>query len=147
MGQARELMDKATEAIMGGDTAALRELYAADVVATTPDAGTLHGVEELIAYMQGLDEAFAPMRYDIATGYETGEAAIDQGELVATHTGPLQLVDGRTIEPSGKELRLRSIDIARVENGKIVKHDFYFDQMDMLSQLGLLEAAPASAET
>jgi ketosteroid isomerase-like protein len=36
---------------------------------------------------------------------------------------------------------VRSVDIATVADGKIVRHDFYFDQLDMLTQLGLMEAA------
>jgi hypothetical protein len=33
--------------------------------------------------------------------------------------------------------------VATVRGGRIVRHDFYFDQLDMLNQLGLMEA-PAS---
>ena len=35
---------------------------------------------------------------------------------------------------------MRSADMATVRDGKIVSHDFYFDQLDMLTQLGLMEA-------
>jgi ketosteroid isomerase-like protein len=34
---------------------------------------------------------------------------------------------------------MRAADVAQVRDGRIVRHDFYFDQLDMLSQLGLLE--------
>jgi hypothetical protein len=30
------------------------------------------------------------------------------------------------------------VDIATVANGKIVRHDFYFDLLDFLTQLGLM---------
>jgi ketosteroid isomerase-like protein len=144
MGQARELMDKATEAIVRDDFEALRDIYAADVVATTPDAGTLNGVGELIEYMRALSAALTEMSYAPSARYEFDDVAIDQGEMVATHSGPMPLPDGRTIEPTGKQIRLRSIDIARVAGGKIVAHDFYFDQLDMLGQLGLVEAPAAT---
>lgn len=39
---------------------------------------------------------------------------------------------------TGRRQRLRSCDVARVRAGRILRHDFYFDQMDFLGQLGLL---------
>jgi hypothetical protein len=33
-------------------------------------------------------------------------------------------------------------DIATVENGVITRHRFYYDQMDFLGQLGLMEESP-----
>ena len=37
MGQPRELMNRATAAVLAGDLEALRAIYAPDVVASTPD--------------------------------------------------------------------------------------------------------------
>jgi ketosteroid isomerase-like protein len=140
MGQPRELMDKVTEAVLGNDPEALRDLYAPDAVGMTPDAGTLHGVEAIIDYSRTMVEAFSEMSYDYEATFETEDRAIDQGAMVGTHTGPLRLPDGSSIPPTGKQLRVRAIDVVRVENGRIVRHDFYFDQLEMLSQLGLTEA-------
>ena len=64
--------------------------------------------------------------------------AIDEGIIVGTHTGPLNLPTGESLPPSGREVRVRSCDVARVENGEITSHHFYFDQMEFLGQLGLL---------
>jgi len=139
-------MDKATEAILDNDLEALREIYAPDVVATTPDAGTLHGVDEFIEWNRALMDAFPDARFELTQAYETEDCAIDQGDMVATHTGTFQLPDGGSIQPTGKQVRMRSVDVATVRDGRIVKHDFYFDQLDMLAQLGLMEA-PAQSQT
>lgn len=69
---------------------------------------------------------------------ETQECAIDQGDVIGTHTQPLQPPDGQSLPPTGKQVTVRSVDIATVANGKIVRHDFYFDQLDFLTQLGLM---------
>jgi ketosteroid isomerase-like protein len=58
----------------------------------------------------------------------------------------LRLPEGATIEPTGKQIRMRSADIATVRDGKIIRHDFYYDQLEMLAQLGLMEA-PAQTST
>lgn len=145
MGQARDLMDRATAAIFNKDFEALRGLYAPDVVVTGPDVGSLHGIDALIDYMKQFSAAMPDMSYEMTRTLETDECAIDQGDVLGTNTGPLPLPDGTTLEPTGKQVRMRSIDVATVENGLISRHDFYFDQLDLLTQLGLMEAPIAHA--
>ena len=145
MGQPRELMDKGTQAILGRDLEALRDIYAADAVATTPDAGTLHGVDEILAYNKAMLDAFSDMSYEPQGSYETGDTVIDQGEMVGRHTGDMLLPDGQVIPATGKQVRVRSVDIATVKDGRIIRHDFYFDQLELMSQLGLLEAMTRTA--
>lgn len=139
MGQARELMDRVTEAVMAGDLDALREIYAPDVVASTPDAGALNGLEAVLEWHRTFIEAFSDLDYRSERALETQECAIDQGDVIGTNTGQLQLPDGQSLPPTGKQITVRSVDIATVADGKIVRHDFYFDQLDMLTQLGLME--------
>ncbi len=145
MGQARELMDRSTRAVLDGDLDALREVYAADVVVTTPDSGTLHGIEQLLEWNRSFVDAFSDRDYSSQRSLETQDCAIDQGDFRGTHTRPLQLPDGQQVPPTGRQVTVRSADIATVSGGRIVRHDFYFDQMDMMAQLGLLEEA-ATAE-
>ena len=139
MGQARELMDRVTQAVFAGDLDTLREIYAPDVVASTPDAGTLHGVEAVLEWHRAFIDAFSDLAYRSEQALETQDCAIDQGDVIGTHTQPLKLPDGQSLPPTGKQVTLRSVDIATVAEGKIVRHDFYFDQLDMLTQLGLME--------
>jgi ketosteroid isomerase-like protein len=145
MGLARELMDRGTNAIINGDLEALREIYSADVVATTPDAGTLHGIDEFIAWNKAFVDAFTERGYQPMKLQETDDCAIDQGDFIGTHTKPLQLPDGQSVPPTGRQIRMRSADLATVRDGRIVSHDFYFDQLDLLAQLGLMEAPVATA--
>jgi predicted ester cyclase len=145
MGRARELMDRASEAVIGKNLEALRDIYAPDAVGTSPDMGTVHGIDAIIDYNRTMVQAFSDMSYDYDATFETDDRAIDQGTMVGTHTGTLQLPDGTSIPPTGKQLRVRAIDVVKVENGRIVRHDFYFDQLEFLAQLGLVEA-PAAAQ-
>lgn len=137
MGQARELMNRFTGALIAGDMDTLREVYDADVVVTTPDAGTLHGIDAFIEWNNAFAGAFSDRDYRSDRELEAGDSAIDQGELIGTHTGPMALPDGQSVPPTGKQIRMRGLDIATVSDGKIVRHDFYFDQLDLLTQLGL----------
>lgn len=144
MGVPRELMNRGTQAVLSGNLEALREIYAEDVVVTTPDAGTLTGIDAVIAWNTSFVGAFSDREYHPMKEIETEDCAIDQGEFVGTHTSPLQTPDGQSIPPTGRQIRMRAADIATVREGRIVRHDFYFDQLDMLAQLGLMEAPTAA---
>ena len=146
MGQPRELMDRVTAAVLSGDLEALRDIYAPDVVATTPDEGELHGIDRFIEWNQTFVGSFSDRQFVMLGGHETADCAIDQGAFVGTHTAPLRMPDGQTVPPTGKQIRVRAADVATVRDGRIVRHDFYFDQLDMLAQLGLIEV-PASTTT
>jgi ketosteroid isomerase-like protein len=139
MGLPRELMERGTAAVIGGDLEVLREIYSPDVVVTTPDAGTLRGIDKVIEWNQAFVGAFTDRSYLPVQQLETADCAIDQGDFLGTHTNPLQLPDGQSVPPTGKQIRMRAADVARVRDGRIVSHDFYFDQLDLMAQLGLLE--------
>jgi ketosteroid isomerase-like protein len=143
MGEARDVMNRVTEAAFKKDTEALKALYAPDAVAETPDQGTISGREEIVAYLGEFLEAFPDASYESIHEHESGAVAIDEGYFVGTHTGPLTGPTGETIEGTGKSVRMRACDIATLEGGVVTSHRFYFDNMDFLEQLGLAPESQA----
>lgn len=145
MGQAREVMDRITEAALGDkDVDAMASLYAEDAVAVTPDTGELRGRTQIVDWMKSFVEAFPDATYESETKYEAGDTAVDEGYVNGTNTGPNRLPTGETAPATGRRIHLRSCDVATVRDGVAVSHRFYFDQMDMLDQLGLADQhAPA----
>jgi ketosteroid isomerase-like protein len=137
MGQARETMDRVTAAVMAGDRDALGQLYAADAVAETPDGGRLQGGAAIADYLLTFKRAFPDASFESTVQYEAGDTAIDEGFFVGTHTGVLSSPEG-DVPPTGKKLRLRECDILEVAGGVAVAHRFYYDQLDFMSQLGLM---------
>jgi ketosteroid isomerase-like protein len=136
MGQAREVMDRITAAVMSGERDALEQLYAADAVAETPDAGRLEGSAAIADYLMSFKAAFPDASWESGSKYESGDTAIDEGYLVGTHTEVLSTPDGE-VAPTGRSVRLRECDMVTVANGVGVSHRFYYDQIDFMSQLGL----------
>jgi ketosteroid isomerase-like protein len=142
MGEAREVMDQITDAYFSKDMDAAAKLYAPDAVAVAPDAGELRGRDQIVAWSKELFDAFPDATYEPVNEYESGNTAIDEGYFVGTNTGPLQGPTGETIPATGKSVRVPACDIATVANGVITRHRFYYDQMDFLGQLGLMEESP-----
>jgi ketosteroid isomerase-like protein len=140
MGQAREIMDRVTGAVMSNDPEALKALYAADAVAETPDQGTISGRDAIVAYLGGFANAFPDASFELVK-HETADTAIDEGYFVGTNTGDLEAPTGESIPATGKRVRVRECDIVTVKDGVITSHRFYFDQMEFLGQLGLAPEA------
>jgi ketosteroid isomerase-like protein len=138
MGQAREVMDRLYKAMEAKDKETLARSYATDAVAYTPDQGELRGRDAITSYLFEFWESMPDVRYDQTGRHESGNVAIDEGIIIGTNTGPLRLPSGETLQPTGRELRVHSCDVATVENGEITSHHFYFDQVEFLSQLGLM---------
>jgi ketosteroid isomerase-like protein len=138
MGQARELLDRVTDAVTAKDPDALMALYAPDAVAETPDEGTLSGRDAIVGYMTALRSAFPDASFEIVAQHETADTAIDEGYFLGTNTGDIGVSGGETIPATGRSVRVRECDVATVSGGLIASHRFYFDQMELLAQLGLL---------
>jgi predicted ester cyclase len=143
VGEARKVMDQVTQAFLSGDFSKAAALYAPDAVIVTPDQGELQGGDQFAEYMKQFFAAFPDAKYEPLFSYEDGNTAIDEGYFVGTNTGEIQLPTGDSLPATGKFLRTRSCDIATVENGRVTSHRLYFDQVEFLTQLGLMTDTPA----
>jgi ketosteroid isomerase-like protein len=143
MGEARRVMDAMTDAVFQSDLEAAADLYAPDAVIVTPDQGELRGREQIVEYLKEINDAFPDNSYEPAYKHESGDTAIDEGYFVGTNTAPLSLPTGESAPATGKAVRVRICDIATVQNGVITNHRFYYDQVDLLGQLGLLPETPS----
>jgi ketosteroid isomerase-like protein len=137
MGEARDVMDRATAAMERNDLEGVKALYASDAVAETPDEGTLHGAEAIARWLIKFAEAFPDASFEMINSLEVGDTAIDEGFFIGTNTGPLPMPGGESVAPTGNAIRVRSCDMATVKDGVITSHRFYFDPMAFMTQLGL----------
>ena len=144
MAEARDLMDQLTKlALEARDLEGAAKFFADNVIAVTPDLGQIEGREGLMNYMRQFLDAFPDAGYEPLHAFESGNAAIDIGHYIGTNTGPLVLPSGESIPATGRTMKLRSCEVAIVEDGLISKYEFYFDQMEMIGQLGILsDGAP-----
>jgi ketosteroid isomerase-like protein len=138
MGEAREAMDRLTEAFTSRDLKAVGECYAENAVVVSPERGEITGRDQIVDYWRPFMEAFPDIDYELLYQHESGNTAIDEGYFTGTNSAPLPLPSGETLPATGKSIRIRGCDIATVENDLIAEHRLYYDQMEFLGQLGLL---------
>ena len=141
MGEARDVMNRVTEAVVSKDLEALSQLYAPNAVAESPDLGTISGRDQIVAWLSEFVAAFPDASFETAREHECGDTAINEGYFVGTNTGPLAMPNGENIPATGRRVLMRACDAATVEDGVVTSHRFYFDQLDFLGQLGLAPEA------
>jgi steroid delta-isomerase-like uncharacterized protein len=120
-----------------GNLDAAISAFSEDLETTDPGMGTVHGLAPFREYLETLKQALPDARAVIEHLYEAAGAAIVEGRLVGTHTGPLATPDG-DVAPTGASIDVRFADVSRVEAGKIVSYHTYYDQVGLLTQLGLM---------
>ncbi|HZM82351.1 MAG TPA: nuclear transport factor 2 family protein [Candidatus Limnocylindrales bacterium] len=138
MGEARTVMDRLNDSITKDkDLKALAECYAEDAILHTPDRGEIKGRAGLVEWWRQMFEAIPENTYEPLFQHEAGDTAIDEGYWGGKNTGPLVTPTGEKLPATDKTVRIRSCDAAKVENGHIVDHRLYFDQLEFMTQLGL----------
>jgi ketosteroid isomerase-like protein len=85
-----------------------------------------------------LKRAMPDARAVIEQTVASGDTVAVEGRFTGTHTGPLATDDG-DVEPTGAAVDQRFADVSRVRDGKIVAYHTYYDQLGLLTQLGLME--------
>ena len=142
MGEAREVMDRVTDAILRGDWEALKGFTLRTRSLRRPTMGMITGRDQIAAYFCEFSAVFPDNAWEERYKHEAGDTAIDEGYIVGTNTGSMTGPNGETIPATGRRVRLRECDVATVENGVVTSHRIYFDVQDWLTQLGFAPESP-----
>jgi steroid delta-isomerase-like uncharacterized protein len=144
MSDARQVLEQAIERWNAADRDGWAELYHDDVVFEAPGAAQISGLENLkVQYFDALLTA-APDRgsSDVVLIAEGGHV-VEQARYTGTHTGTWRNANGVEIPATGRTLDFPFVGVFRVESGKISTIRLYYDQVEVLAQLGLMpEAMP-----
>jgi predicted ester cyclase len=122
-------------AFLAGDTAALEEIIAQNVVDHNPQPGQKPGRQGLIEILVGWRAAFPDLDATILHEVAEGEFVVQHGVGFGTNSGPLM---GRAA--TGKPARFPYMDMHRIVNGRIVEIWHLEDIIGMLYQLGAMSA-------
>ena len=145
MSDAKHVLEQAIETWNAGDREGWAALYDDNVEWEAPGGARISGLEDLkVKYFDALLEA-APDRASIVDLlFAEGDLVAEEGRYTGTHTGTWRNPSGVEIPATGKSLDFPFSAIFRVENGKIASIRLYYDQVEVLTQLGLMPM-PVSA--
>jgi steroid delta-isomerase-like uncharacterized protein len=135
-----ELLERYVELYNAGDLDAVMDLYAEDAVQIMPE-GTFEGRSAIRERLARDLVACPDIAWSVLSFVEQGDAFADEWSFVATHTGPFQLPDGSELPPTDRRIKLRGMELVEVRDGKIVVDNLYYDNMAVMTQLGLIPEA------
>ena len=116
-----------------------------DVEFLLPGGATLHGREEIRQYIEALWKAFPDGKLAFGEQVFAADAAATELVFTGTHTGPMMTPNG-PLPPTGNRVTLHSASILKIKDGLIASEHGYADQLELLTQLGLMPAAPKPAD-
>jgi steroid delta-isomerase-like uncharacterized protein len=125
------------QGIGAGDEAVIDELVAPTFVSNEESMGGA-GQEGFKQVVRMYRTAFPDARLDIQFYVAEGDLVVTWGVLTGTHNGPLE-----GIPATGKSVRVKDVDLWRLENGRLVETWSHLDQAGLLQQLGVGEPEAA----
>jgi steroid delta-isomerase-like uncharacterized protein len=135
---ARQLVLRFYEEFDKGNIANAVSAFSNDLEIIDPGIGTMRGVAPFRAYLESFKQAMPDGRISVERLDAREDAVVVEGHFVGTHTGPLS-GPGGDIPPTGAGVNVRFVNVWGVEGGTITSHHAYYDQLDLLTQLGLMK--------
>ena len=89
-------------------------------------------------YVQGFWTAFPDLRLRTTDRIVGDDSVAGELEFHGTHTGDLDLGDGKRLAATGRECTFRGSFFFKARHGAITEFHTYTDNMAMLSQLGVI---------
>jgi steroid delta-isomerase-like uncharacterized protein len=137
MPDAQQVVAEAAEAFNAHDAERMRTSYAPDAVFEAPGGVRLEGPEAITAYALGWLRAFPDGHLVIHSRTGGDDLVAQEFHFEGTHTDTLSGAAG-DIPATNRSISGRGINVFGVRDGKIVSEHLYFDQVELLTQLGLM---------
>lgn len=132
------IIEQADEAFQTADWDRFLNLHAESVVVNTPGSSEpVKGREGLAELVKSYHAAFPDIKTETESLFGQGNWVVTEEVLTGTNTGPMTSPTGEEIPPTNKPIRMNQALVFQVENGLIQEVHLYFDQLGMLTQLGL----------
>jgi ketosteroid isomerase-like protein len=139
-----EIKDRLYEAINDHDLSRVLEYYSPDAVLVSP-MGVAEGHEQIAWVYEQLFNAFPDLRITAWYKVPYDDPAITEWTLTGTLTGPYMVPGGLEVTATGRHVAVRGACAAYVEDGRVVTHREYYDQLELYSQIGFrLTPAPVA---
>jgi ketosteroid isomerase-like protein len=130
----KDVLLKALEAEVGGESVDLGTLFTDDVVGWSPYA-TVSGLTALAELAAFREMAFSNVVIMFRGLDEVGNKAFAEWLIEADHTGPLVLGEDAVLEATGRHIQLAGATVADFRDGKIRSFRTYFDDFSLIEQI------------
>lgn len=119
-------------ALWGGDMSKLDVL--AESVEIVDPLVELHGRDEAEEFVREVRTAFPDIQFTMTDMLASDDLVMAEWRVTGTHEGEFQ-----GIPPTGREVDQRGMEKLLIADNKVQEAHIYFDQQEMLTQLGVTE--------
>ena len=134
---AQHIAQQFVEAFNGHDESRIRALNAENAVFEAPGDVKTKGRDAATQYAMAWLNAFPDAKMTVHNEIVSGDWVVQEFTFTGTHRASL-LTPGRTIPATNKQLTGRGTQIMRIEGNTVVETRLYFDQVQVMTQLGLM---------
>ncbi|MFL5866992.1 MAG: ester cyclase [Thermoleophilaceae bacterium] len=130
------------EALAGRNPGAMATHWSRDGVADIVPLAVLRGPDELKGFFRELFAAFPGLETTVTRVVADDKHAVVEWRMSGTFSGtPFQ-----GIEPTGREVDLRGIDILEIQEQQILTNTAYYDGAEFARQVGMLPPRDSGPE-
>jgi steroid delta-isomerase-like uncharacterized protein len=130
------------EAMAARDTTRMLDHWSPEGIDELVPLTVLRGHAEIREYFDGLFAAVPDLDVTAQRVVSDDNSAVVEWRLEGTFAGaPFQ-----GIEPTGRPVEMRGLDVLDIEDGKVVRNTGYYDGAAFVRQVGMLPAQDSGAE-
>jgi predicted ester cyclase len=133
MAETKQVVERHVEAFNGRRADA--EPWTEDAGFVAPGA-SMRGREEVLAFLGAFWEAFPDGRLELSRVFGEGSVAAAEGRFVDTHSGVFRTPTGE-VPATGRLVDFRWMSAYEARD-KLAAEHLFFDQVELLTQLGLI---------
>ena len=143
MANAQEIGQQFVDAFNAHDESRIRELNGQNTVFEAPGDVHIEGRDAATEYAMAWLRAFPDARIDVKNELVAGDWVVQEFTFSGTHEDTLMSPVGE-IPATNKRLNGRAVQVFHVEGETVADTRLYFDQVQVMTQLGLM-LEPATA--
>jgi steroid delta-isomerase-like uncharacterized protein len=133
----REFIERYNAAWNAHDVDAILEMHAPDSVFENHTTGDVNvGSDAIGEAIRAIFTVFPDLEFETRRQYVRDGLVVQEWTARGTHLGKMNRA-GLEVEPTGRPVEYRGIDVIPVENGLVARKDVYSDGVTLLRQLGL----------
>jgi steroid delta-isomerase-like uncharacterized protein len=135
----QDFIDRYNAAWNGHDVESIVEMHTDDSVFENHTTGDLNvGREAIGTAIRGIFTVFPDLEFETRRQYLREDLVVQEWTARGTHLGTMSRA-GIEVEPTGKPVEYRGMDVIPIEDGLVARKDVYSDGVTLLRQLGLTQ--------
>jgi steroid delta-isomerase-like uncharacterized protein len=135
----QRFIDRYNDAWNAHDVDAIVAMHTEDSVFENHVTGDVNvGRERIGSVIRGIFSVFPDLSFEGRRQYIREDLVVQEWTARGTHEGAMTR-GGITVEPTGRRVEYKGMDVIPIEDGLVARKDVYSDSITLLRQLGLTD--------